>query len=108
MMEPHPYNHALSSQTPLPLPPDFPKPGKAPRDPSRYYMPLHVSSRFGVRLRQLRKERSWTQVRMAKDFGIDRTFISDVERGRKSISLGLLEIIALGMKISLSDLLRNL
>ena len=78
------------------------------KDTSRYYVPLHVSSRFGVRLRELRRERNLTQLRMAVDFGIDRTFISDVERGRKSISLPTLEVIALGMKLSLSDLLKGL
>ena len=46
-----------------------------------------------------------TQLRMAVDFGIDRSFISDVERGHKSISLHLLEVIALGLDVSLSDLL---
>ena len=69
---------------------------------------LDVSSRFGLRLRELRRERNLTQLRMARDFGIDRSFISDVERGRKSISLPMLEVIALGMKISLSELLKNL
>ncbi len=78
------------------------------KDTSRYYVPLHVSSRFGVRLRELRRERNLTQLRMAVDFGIDRTFISDVERGRKSISLPTLEVIALGMKLSLSELLKDL
>jgi transcriptional regulator with XRE-family HTH domain len=69
---------------------------------------MDVSSRFGERLRQLRRERNLTQVRMAVDFGIDRSFISDVERGRKSISLPMLEVIALGLKMSLSELLRDL
>ena len=45
---------------------------------------------------------------MAVDFGIDRSFISDVERGKKSISLVFLEVIALGLKIELSDLLSGL
>ncbi len=67
-----------------------------------------VSSRFGARLRELRRERNLTQLRMATEFGIDRSFISDVERGRKSISLPMLEVIALGMKISLSDLLQDI
>lgn len=69
---------------------------------------LDVSSRFGVKLRELRRERNLTQLRMAREFGIDRSFISDVERGRKSISLPMLEVIALGMKLSLSDLLKDL
>jgi len=70
--------------------------------------PRDISSRFGARLRELRRERNLTQLRMANDFGIDRSFISDVERGRKSISLPMLEVIALGMKITLSDLLQDL
>lgn len=80
----------------------------AMRNPSNYYLPMDVSSRFGVRLRQLRRERNLTQLRMAVDFGIDRTFISDVERGRKSISLPMLEVLALGLKMSLSDLLQDI
>jgi len=80
----------------------------ATRNPSNYYLPMDVSSRFGVRLRQLRRERNLTQLRMAVDFGIDRSFISDVERGRKSISLPMLEVIALGLKMTLSELLRDL
>lgn len=71
-------------------------------------LPRDVSSRFGMRLRELRRQRNMTQLRMATDFGIDRSFISDVERGRKSISLPMLEVIALGMRVSLSDLLRDL
>ncbi len=71
-------------------------------------LPRDVSSRFGARLRELRRERNLTQLRMANDFGIDRSFISDVERGRKSISLPMLEVIALGMKLSLSELLQSI
>ena len=80
----------------------------AMRNPHNYYLPMDVSSRFGVRLRQLRRERNLTQLRMAVDFGIDRTFISDVERGRKSISLPMLEVLALGLKMSLSELLKDI
>ena len=76
--------------------------------PTERALPRDVSSRFGHRLRELRRERNMTQLRMATDFGIDRSFISDVERGRKSISLPMLEVIALGMRVSLSDLLRDL
>lgn len=68
----------------------------------------NLNIRFGERLRELRRERNLTQLRMAVDFGIDRSFISDVERGRKSISLQLLEVIALGMKMDLSELLQGI
>ena len=80
----------------------------ATRRPENFYLPRDVSSRFGVRLRELRRERNLTQLRMAVEFGIDRTFISDVERGRKSISLPMLEVLALGFNLSLSELLRDI
>jgi DNA-binding XRE family transcriptional regulator len=78
------------------------------RRPQNYFLPLDVSSRFGARLRQLRRDRNMTQLRMAVEFGIDRTFISDVERGRKSISLPMLEVLALGFQLSLSELLKDI
>ena len=71
-------------------------------------MPLDVSSRFGRRLRELRQQRNLTQSEMARKFGIDRSFISDVERGRKSISLPMLEVIALGMNLTLAKLFEDL
>jgi DNA-binding XRE family transcriptional regulator len=76
--------------------------------PSPVALPRDISSRFGFRLRELRRSRNLTQLQMAIDFGIDRSFISDVERGRKSISLTFLEVIALGLKVDLSELLRDL
>ena len=70
--------------------------------------PQDIQNRMGRRLRELRSERNWTQLRMAVDFGLDRAFLSDVERGRKSMSLRTLEVIALGMSMSISDLLEGL
>lgn len=83
-----------------------PPPVAPPRyETSSTCLPRDVSSRFGLRLRELRRAKNMTQLRMAVDFGIDRSFISDVERGRKSISLPMLEVLALGLDVSLSDLL---
>jgi DNA-binding XRE family transcriptional regulator len=67
-----------------------------------------VSSRFGRRLREMRHSRSLTQADMARKFGIDRSFISEIECGRKAISLPMLEVIALGLQITLSELFHDL
>ena len=64
--------------------------------------------RLGARIRKLRKQRDWTQVVMAERLGIDRSFIADVERGKRNISILNLEIIAKGFKVSLSQLLSRL
>jgi transcriptional regulator with XRE-family HTH domain len=60
------------------------------------------------RIQKLRKRRGWTQVVMAEKIGLDRSFIADVERGKRNISILNLDIIAKGLKLSLSRLLSKL
>lgn len=68
--------------------------------------PLRV--RFGERLRDLRHSRLYTQQQLADYLGIDRSFLSDVERGKSNLSLHLVDAIAQGFHLSLADLLRDL
>jgi DNA-binding XRE family transcriptional regulator len=72
------------------------------------FLATDVGSRFGARLRDLRRSHKLTQLDMAVSFGIDRSYISDVECGKKGISLATLEVIALGFSMKLSDLLEDL
>jgi len=71
-------------------------------------MPPDLLARLGDRIRKLRKARGWTQAEMAERVGIDRSFLADVERGKRNISILNLELIAHGFKISLSQLLSRL
>ena len=61
--------------------------------------------RLGHRIRTLRKRHGWTQVEMAEKLGLDRSFLADVERGKRNISVRNLYIVARGFKKSLSQLL---
>ena len=70
-------------------------------------MPADIRARFGVRLRSLRKRRGLTQVELADYLGLRRTYISDLERGKRNVSLVTLQIIARGFGLSVSKLLRR-
>ena len=61
--------------------------------------------RLGHRIRTLRKRHGWTQVEMAEKLGLDRSFLADVERGKRNISIRNLYIVARGFKKTLSQLL---
>ncbi len=66
-----------------------------------------VANRFGQRLRALRLKRGLSQVEMAHQFGIDRGHISEVETGKKNVCLPLLEVLAKGLGISISELMKG-
>ena len=68
-------------------------------------MPADIRARFGERLRSLRKRRGMTQVELADYLGLRRTYISDLERGKRNVSLVTLQIIARGFGLSVSKLL---
>jgi transcriptional regulator with XRE-family HTH domain len=71
-------------------------------------MPDDLLVRLGDRIRKLRKKRGWTQVEMAERVGIDRSFLADVERGKRNVSILNLDVMAKGLKITLSQLFSRL
>mgnify|MGYP005857176521 CR=1 FL=1 len=42
---------------------------------------------FGLKLRMLRKQHGWSQEDLAIEAGLDRTYVSSIERGKRNISL---------------------
>jgi transcriptional regulator with XRE-family HTH domain len=67
-----------------------------------------LQARFGARVRKLRLARGWTQEEMAERFGIDRAYLSHVERGTKNICLPTMDVLAKGFEISLARLLSGI
>jgi len=69
---------------------------------------LSVTERFGQRVRELRKERGLSQEDLAEICGLDRTYISGIERGLRNLALRNIEILARAFNISISDLLKDI
>jgi transcriptional regulator with XRE-family HTH domain len=64
--------------------------------------------KFGKRVRALRAERGWTQEELAHRSGLNRSYMSEVERGISDVSLSTLQKIAKTLEISLADLLTGI
>ena len=60
---------------------------------------------FGARLRQVRKQKGFSQESLALACGLDRTYIGGVERGERNISLVNIHKIAAAIGISAKDIL---
>jgi transcriptional regulator with XRE-family HTH domain len=65
-------------------------------------------ARLGDRIRALRGRKGWTQAEMAEKVGLDRSFLADVERGKRNISILNLALIAEGLGVTLSQMLSRL
>ena len=62
---------------------------------------------FGENLKRIRKDMNITQEEMAKHIGISQSYIADIERNRKNISLAVILKIAKGLKISVNKLIND-
>ncbi len=63
---------------------------------------------FGNRVRELRKAKGLSQEAFAGLCGLDRTYISGIERGVRNISLVNLHVLAKALQISVSELMQEL
>lgn len=63
---------------------------------------MDVKIKVGSRLRELRNKRKLTQEQLSRIVDIDRTYISDVENGRRNISIETLATILRGLNVTLS------
>ena len=69
-------------------------------------MSSNVNKEFADKLKSIRKQRNLSQEDLALLCGIDRTYIGRIERMERNPSLEILQKIANGLKIELSDLLK--
>jgi transcriptional regulator with XRE-family HTH domain len=63
-----------------------------------------VRERFGYAVKVRREELGLTQEDLADRAGIHRTYLSDVERGTRNLSLVNIERLAAALSVSMSDL----
>lgn len=63
---------------------------------------LTIQEKLGKAIIQLRKDKKLSQEAFAYDAGINRRYMSDIENGKRNISLDIIERISqkLGLKIS--------
>lgn len=58
-----------------------------------------------MNMKRLRKERGWSQEALAEEAGLDRTYISGIERVVKNPTITVVDRVAVALKCSLGDLL---
>ena len=68
-----------------------------------YYCRMDIKIKIGLRIKELRTEKSLTQEAVAWKAEVDRTFMNHVENGRRNVSVQSLEKIISGLDVSFKD-----
>ena len=69
---------------------------------------MNLQRKFGLILKELRHEKGLSQESLANQSEIDRTYISDIEKGERNISLKIIERLSNTLQISLSELFKKI
>lgn len=66
-----------------------------------------ILSKFGKKVRELRKKKGLSQEKLAFEADLHRTYIGMIERAEKNITLINIEKIAIALDVSISELFSN-
>ena len=64
---------------------------------------MDIKLKIGHRIKELRKELNLSQEGLALKSEVDRTYMTDVENGRRNVSIEILEKIITALEISIKD-----
>lgn len=68
---------------------------------------VNIKKKLGDKIRQIRKTNKISQEELAFRASLHRTYISDVERGHRNVSLENIEKISKALNIKISELLKE-
>lgn len=66
-----------------------------------------LAQTFGARVRERRLELGWSQERLAEESGLDRTYVSGIERAARNPTLAIQDRIAQAMQTTVAALLKE-
>ena len=67
-----------------------------------------VKVKFGLKVKQLRISKGYSQEKLAELANLDRTYIPGIENGKRNVSIVVIHKIATAFKISLSNLFQDI
>lgn len=68
-------------------------------------MAENIKQKLGKRIKELRVKEEYSQEKLASRCGLHRTYISDIERGERNVSVENIEKIAKALKIEPRELM---
>lgn len=71
-------------------------------------MYMSLQKNLGITLKALRAEKGVSQEKLALSTGIDRRYMSDIENGRRNVSLEIIEKLAVFFEMKVSEFIQKI
>ena len=69
---------------------------------------MDINKQLGMRIKYLRGLRKWSQEDLALEAGVNKNYLSDLERGSRNPTVKVLEKIAKSLGITLEELFKGI
>ena len=69
---------------------------------------MNIITQLGMRIRFLRKNKKMSQLDLSLEAGVNKNYISDLEKGRRNPTLLILNKIAIALNIDLATLFKGI
>jgi len=65
---------------------------------------MNLKEKFGYKIKSLREQKEYSIEYLANIANIDRTYISDIEKGQRNVSLLIIEKLAKALEVNIQEL----
>jgi transcriptional regulator with XRE-family HTH domain len=69
---------------------------------------MNIKQKFGLKVKELRKQKGLSQERLANLAEIDRTYLPTIEKGERNVSIEIMYKIAIALDVKIEDLLKDI
>lgn len=65
---------------------------------------MNIKEKFGQKVKRLREQKGFSMEYLANISNIDRTYISDIEKGKRNVSLLIIEKLSKALEVTIQEL----
>lgn len=65
---------------------------------------MNIKEKFGAKIKALREQKQISIEHLANISNVDRNYISDIEKGKRNVSIEIIEKLAKGLEINIQEL----
>jgi transcriptional regulator with XRE-family HTH domain len=64
---------------------------------------MNIQQKYGIKVKKFRINKGWSQEKLALNADLDRTYIPSIEKGKRNVSIVVIEKIAIALGLEIKE-----